>query len=152
MSDLPSSIVYVDDDETMTDVVTASFESAEVPSPAVCTSSKDFLDKIGELKPELILMDLQMPDMNGPDTIVALRETDFVNVPIIFMTGFTDVTMSDEYKNLGVIGVIHKPFEVETLVDTIKGIWAESQGGGGDSPAEETGGDEASTEEPSAEE
>ena len=147
MSDLPSHIVYVDDEDAMRQLVTTCFERAEgETSPTTCETSKEFLEKIGDLKPELLLLDLNMPDMSGPDTIAALKETDYATVPIIFMTGYKDVTMTDEYKSLGVIGVIHKPFETASLVDTIKGFWSASQSGAEAAPAEE-----APAEEPPAE-
>jgi len=77
-----------------------------------------------ELQPDLILLDLRMPDMNGSDTINELRKTPSYNhAPVIFVTERTKVTMIDAYKVLGVIGVIHKPLDPKTLKSQILGYW-----------------------------
>jgi CheY-like chemotaxis protein len=65
-----------------------------------------------------------MKKMNGPDVVNALRQRpESAHVPIIFITG-TRVVMTDEYKNLGVIGVIPKPFDIGKLADEIARLWA----------------------------
>lgn len=125
MSNFPNRIVYVDDEAEMRNIVKKVFEHSDRDIVLVtCSSGRELLNRLRELQPDLILLDLQMPDMNGPDTIEELRkDEDAIDTPIIFMTGKKDVIMLENYKNLGVIGIIHKPFDVVTLLETIEGFW-----------------------------
>ncbi len=127
MSEFPERIVYVDDTDSMRAALRISLEASDEEFILVtCRSGSELLSRIRELHPDLILLDLRMPDMSGPDTIEALRKIeDYEHTPVIFVTGETQVKMDKHYKKLGVIGVIHKPLELSTLSDTIKALWQE---------------------------
>lgn len=123
----PSRVAYVDDDFELRQLVRAAFESYSSDDKivvATCGSGQEMLSRLRELQPNLILLDLKMPEMSGPDMVDLLRENDLgKDIPVIFMTGETKVVMNDIYKALGVIGVIHKPFDIANLVDQINEIW-----------------------------
>ncbi len=88
----------------------------------------ELLTRLKELQPDIILLDLKMPKMSGPDVITELRKKPYgIKVPIIFMTG-TRVVMTEQYRDLGVIGVIHKPFDIAKLADEIGAMWRAHQG------------------------
>lgn len=123
----PSRIVYVDDDFDIRQIVRASFEKNDPDGKTVlatCGSGQELLSRLRELQPNLILLDLHMPDMNGPDTLDFLRSNDDgKEVPVIFITGKTKVVMEEHYKSLGVIGIIYKPFNADTLPQDVLKIW-----------------------------
>lgn len=124
---IPRRIICVDDFDDVRQLARSSFESSEHAKDivvATCSSGKELMSRLRELQPNLVLLDLNMPDMNGPDTIEALRNTpDGEGISIIFLTTRTNVQMSDAYKNLGVIGIVHKPLDAETFPETIFKIW-----------------------------
>ncbi|MEM7679924.1 MAG: response regulator [Pseudomonadota bacterium] len=123
----PGRIVFVDDDNDIRQVVRDSFQMADVSKDVViatCGSGGELLKRLNELQPALILLDLHMPGMNGIDFIHTLRDhKDGAHTPVIFLTGETRVEMKKQYEDIGVIGVIHKPFDVKTLPEQTFAIW-----------------------------
>ena len=135
----PNRIVYVDDDFDIRQIVRASFEMEDDGKlvVATCGSGSELISRLRELQPNLILLDLHMPEMDGPDVIDALRKNkDGEDVPIIFLTGDTKLVMEAHYKSLGVIGIIYKPFEPDQLLPEINKIWEKAYG-----PTDGDGGD-----------
>ena len=125
MTDFPGRLVYVDDELDIRTIVRESLEGAGFNGAfAACGSGKELLNRLTVLQPELIMLDLKMPEMDGLDTIEALQEhEDAAGVPIIFVTGAIKVEMLEKYNKLGVIGVIHKPFDFDALMESIQKIW-----------------------------
>ncbi len=125
MTDFPKRLVFVDDEKDVRRVVRDIIERIHPDIMLVtCATGEELLNRLRELQPDLILLDLRMPDMSGPDIVHELRaREEGASVPVIFMTGATKIAMNDEYKELGVIGVIHKPFEVMKLPEDIGTLW-----------------------------
>jgi CheY-like chemotaxis protein len=74
-------------------------------------------------KPDLILLDVMMPGMDGPATLEKLREAeDGRSTPVIFMTAKVQKAEIDRLLGLGVRGLIPKPFDPMTLPDEIRRI------------------------------
>lgn len=124
---LPERIVYVDDDPDLREIMTLIFEREGYERMfAVCGSGHELLQRLRVLQPELILLDLKMPDMDGPGVVSALKNHDMgARVPIIFVTGAVKVEMMEYYQSLGVLGVIHKPLDPAELFASIGALWAE---------------------------
>ncbi len=141
MSDFPMRIVHVDDDPDMRDIVKMSLMRAVDDEDFVivsCPDGNELLTRIRELTPELIIMDLSMPKMDGPEMIKwLLKSPDYDNPSIIFLTGKEKVEMLDDYKRLGVIGVIHKPFSPKELPGKIRELWQTRPGAKSDSDDED---------------
>lgn len=128
MSDFPRRMVYVDDEPQARKIVkqTLGGDDDDAHFLVTCATGRELIARLQELQPDLILLDLRMPDMNGPDTIAALRSNPAYNNPsVIFVTERQKVKMIDEYRALGVIGVIHKPLEPKKLRVQIKELWME---------------------------
>lgn len=76
---------------------------------------------LAKIKPDLILLDIEMPDMDGFETLQLLKgKREFVNIPIIFLTSMTDASTEVRGFQLGVIDFIPKPFSAPVLVNRIK--------------------------------
>jgi len=74
--------------------------------------------------PDLILLDVMMPGMDGPTTLKSLRGHDeFAAIPVLFMTAKVQSDEVEEYLALGAVGVIHKPFDPMALSDEIRALW-----------------------------
>lgn len=74
-------------------------------------------------KPDAILLDLIMPEMDGTQTIAALKENpDTSSIPVVFLTTRTLSTDSEEMKLLGAAGILHKPFDPMTLASQLQEI------------------------------
>lgn len=88
-----------------------------------CESGKKALSKVIEFKPDLILLDVMMPEMDGPETLSELRKlSGFHNTPVAFLTAKVQPSEIDHFKALGAVDVIAKPFDPLTLADQIREI------------------------------
>ncbi len=91
---------------------------------ATCKDGQDLANQIGSLKPELILLDLKMPNMDGPAVVQRLRNNPkTAKIPVIFLTGVERIKMSDDYNKIGVIGIVHKSTAVAAMPGAIEEIW-----------------------------
>lgn len=119
MTDL-LSVLYVEDEADIRLVVELSLED-EGFDLMTCASGQEALDKAKMLTPDLILLDVMMPGMDGPTTLERLRELPHVaHAPIIFMTAKVQPAEVAYYKDLGALGVVTKPFDPMTLADEIR--------------------------------
>lgn len=126
MTDLPGRIMIIDDDDSLREVMTETLQARGNVTVAPCKDAYRAISAAEEFRPNLILLDLRMPGKDGPATLRDLREIAVLSdVPVIFVTGADKVHMQDEYRKLGVIGVIHKPFMPSELREYISGLWAE---------------------------
>ena len=72
-------------------------------------------------KPALILLDIDMPEMNGYEAIEILKSgTDTKNIPVIFLTGMSDSQDEEKGRSLGAVDYIIKPFDPPTLIACIE--------------------------------
>lgn len=119
-------ILFVEDEPDIQAVARLALEAVGKFSVEICSSGREALQKVLNLKPDLILLDVMMPGMDGPSTLKALRQQERVVVtPVIFMTAKVQPAEVAEYRALGAIGVIAKPFDPMTLADNIRAIWRE---------------------------
>lgn len=73
--------------------------------------------------PDAILLDVMMPDMNGIETLQTLQANPKIqNIPVIFLTAKTQAADQRRFMELGVVGIITKPFKAMTLAARISEI------------------------------
>jgi CheY-like chemotaxis protein len=122
-------ILLVEDDpdiQTVTSMALGSFGGYTVH---VCGSAREAIDSAASFLPDLILLDVMMPGMDGLDTLKALREIPATaTTPVIFLTARVQPADVALYSELDSLAVIRKPFEPSALVETIHGIWAKYHG------------------------
>jgi CheY-like chemotaxis protein len=80
------------------------------------------IEGLAAAKPDLILMDVMMPEIDGPAALRLLREGGS-NVPVVFMTARVQSHEVANYIALGAAGVISKPFDPLTLAQKLDDIW-----------------------------
>lgn len=123
MSDL-KRILYVEDEPDIQAIARLALEVVGGLELKVCSSGEEALDCAESFAPDLFLLDVMMPGLNGPDTLRALQDIPAVaGLPAIFMTAKVQPAEILEYKAIGAIDVIAKPFDPMTLSDQIKEIW-----------------------------
>ncbi|MCP5104080.1 MAG: response regulator [bacterium] len=117
-------IMYVDDDADLRKIAKLSLAVKGGFDVHVCESGEKALTDVTEFQPDLIILDVIMPDMDGPETLTALRNLPEISqVPIFFMTARLQPDELNRYKRLGAAGVIRKPFHPMTLADKINELW-----------------------------
>jgi CheY-like chemotaxis protein len=122
-------ILYVEDEPDIQAVAKLALESVGGFTVKICGSGSEALKEAPGFTPDLILLDVMMPGMDGPTTFKALREIpQMAATPVIFMTAKVQPHEVAHYKELGAIDVISKPFDPMTLSTTINDIWRRHHG------------------------
>lgn len=116
-------ILFVEDDPDIQVVATLALESLGGFSVASCGSGSEALSRFGEIAPDLVLLDVMMPGMDGPATLEALRRLPSGDVPVVFMTARVQAHEIARYREMGAADVIAKPFDPMTLAETVQTIW-----------------------------
>lgn len=123
MSEL-KRILYVEDEPDIQAVAKIALEAVGGFELKVFSSGEEALANAVSYAPDLLLLDVMMPGMDGPTTLKALKELpELANTPAIFMTAKVQPAEVAEYKALGALDVIAKPFDPMTLSENIKAIW-----------------------------
>lgn len=121
-------LFYVDDEEDIREVVEFALED-EGFEFQLCASGQDALDKAAAFKPDLILLDVMMPGLDGPGTLRELRRIKGCkHTPVVFCTAKVQPKEVEELKALGAVDVIAKPFDSMGLPDQIRAIWERLHG------------------------
>jgi len=119
-------ILYVEDEPDIQEVAKIALESVGGFLLKVCSSGEEALKNAEEFAPQLLLLDVMMPGMDGPTTLAELRKlATIVDVPAIFMTAKVQPQEIEHFKSLGAIDIIAKPFDPMTLATTIRNSWSE---------------------------
>jgi len=122
-------VLYVEDEPDIQAVAKLALEMLGGFTVEICSSGSEAIDKIAAFQPQLILLDVMMPGMDGPTTLGRLREiAQFAATPAIFMTARVQPAEVSGYKALGAADVIPKPFDPMTLAAQVKDIWARCHG------------------------
>ncbi len=91
----------------------------------VASSGTEAVEVAATCAPDVILLDVMMPGMDGAATLAALQaDARTKTVPVIFMTAKVQRHEIDRYRALGAVGVISKPFDPITLSDQVREIAA----------------------------
>lgn len=118
-------ILMVDDDPSILMIAQISLEKVGQWTVQVVDSGRKALELLDFYKPDLILLDVMMPGMDGPTTFKKLQENqELMSTPVIFMTAKVQKNEVESYCNLGAAGVISKPFDPLTLPTEIRAIIA----------------------------
>ena len=91
---------------------------------ASCESGADALAQAPDFMPDLVLLDVMMPGMDGPMTLAELRKLPSCSdVAVVFMTAKAQPGEIAKFRSLGAVDVITKPFDPLTLCQQIGALW-----------------------------
>jgi CheY-like chemotaxis protein len=114
-------VLHIDDEPDILDIVSASLGLDPEIDVRDCGSGADGLVAAAEWRPDLILLDVMMPVMDGPATLAHLRANPrTANIPVVFMTARVQQQDLADFKSLGAAGVITKPFDPMTLAAAVR--------------------------------
>ncbi|CEG56919.1 response regulator [Legionella fallonii] len=121
------NILYAEDEEDIRSIAQIALEDIGSFTVKYCKNGYEVLETIKNFVPDLLLLDVMMPEMDGPTTLKELRKTDtYSSIPAIFMTAKIQTNELEEYKSIGAIDVIGKPFDPMTLAESIQKAWLKS--------------------------
>ena len=116
-------ILIVDDQKGVRRLLEELF-SKEGWEVRVAGDGLEALAKVKELVPDLILMDVKMPNMNGLEATCEIMKID-TNIPIILMTAYGEIEVVKQALDAGVKRCISKPFDIMVLRDMVDNLMME---------------------------
>jgi len=120
-------ILYVEDDEDIAEVAVMALEALGNFEVTHCLSGKSAIESYLSVAPQLVLIDVMMPEMDGLETITELtKEYGPSLAPFIFMTARAQLHEQAVYREMGALEVIIKPFDPLTLCGDIEKVWSQN--------------------------
>lgn len=116
-------ILVIDDEDGIREIIQICLEAVAGWQVFTAASGSEGLENAQKTLPDAILLDVMMPDMDGPTTFRQLRANAVTqHIPTILLTAKAKISEQQQFINLGVTGVITKPFKAQDLVDQMREI------------------------------
>ena len=122
-------VMHVEDDESIRTVAEIALVDVAGFELLSCDSGQSALAQAADFAPQLILLDVMMPRMDGLQTLAALRQLPVTtHTPVVFMTAKIQQNEKQQYIDAGAIAVIEKPFDPMLLGDTLHQLYNQQSG------------------------
>jgi two-component system, OmpR family, response regulator len=120
-----SRILYVDDDASMCELVRTALADQSEFNVVTCSSGFEALIIVGQLRPDLILLDVSMPRLDGVQTLECLRAMELGHhTPVVFVAAGRSQIELRRLQAAGATDVITVPFDPAELPRLIRAIWS----------------------------
>ena len=113
-------ILYVDDEPDLREVAQICLELDPDFEVRTCSSGALALEELDRWRPDLVLLDVMMPTMDGPETLKRIRQSSGESLPVVFITARASEGDAAKLKALGAQGVIAKPFDPMRLAEHVR--------------------------------
>jgi len=124
MSGTLKRVLYAEDEADIQEIVRISLEEIGNYELKVCSSGEELIESYEQFSPDLILLDVMMPGMDGVSTFEKLKTMpEYTGTPVVFMTAKVQVNEVQQYKEIGALEVISKPFNPMSLPEQLEDIW-----------------------------
>ncbi|SHJ10290.1 Response regulator receiver domain-containing protein [Shimia gijangensis] len=122
-------ILHVEDDPDIQAIVKICLETIGGYELLQCLSGREAIEQAESYAPDLFVLDMMMPGMNGVETLEALRENAaLTDVPAIFVTSLNAAGKHEKSIQDLAIGMIPKPFDPTLLAEQIQDLWSQNVG------------------------
>lgn len=117
-------ILLVDDDADIRTICTLSLETIGGYDVQTCINGREALDCISSFDPDLVVLDVMMPELDGPSTLARLKEDGVTgNVPVVFLTARSGPEDTARFLEMGARAVVPKPFDPVALPGVLRSIY-----------------------------
>src|SRR5690348_1058385 len=121
---MPKRILLADDSITIQKVVELTFSDGDYEVTAVNNGARA-IQKLGEMRPDIILSDIIMPEKNGYEVCEYVKShPEFRNIPVVLLTGTFEPFDPDRAEKAGCDAVVTKPFESQSLIHKVEELIA----------------------------
>lgn len=111
-------LLYVDDNDEIREIAEMCLELSDEIETRTCASGREGLELCRSWSPDLVLMDVMMPEMDGITAFKIMKDTpELAHIPVVFITARIQCQEVQDYIDLGALGVIEKPFEPTELAE-----------------------------------
>lgn len=119
----PRRVLIIDDDDDIREVAAVVFDLAGHYEVTAAASGSAGILLALEGRPDVILLDVMMPEMDGPATFARLQESDVTRtIPVVFLTAKIQPADRRRLSDLGAHGIIAKPFDPTRLAGEVAAI------------------------------
>jgi len=119
----PRRILVVDDEPDIREVATLALEAVGGHVVLQAASGREALAVAEAERPDAIVLDVMMPELDGPSTVVRLRERAATrDVPVVLLTAKVGAADRQRFDALGVRGVLTKPFDAMALAGELAAL------------------------------
>jgi len=115
---MEEKVLLVDDEKDFLDALGERMENRGM-NVSTTTSAKEAVKKVQEESYDAIVLDLQMPEMDGIEVLKAIKKIN-PDMQVILLTGHATVEKGIEAMKLGAMDLIEKPADIETIAEKIK--------------------------------
>lgn len=123
MSDL-ERVLYIEDEPDIRAVATIALQQIGGLTLKCCANGPEGLDALRGFAPQLVLLDVMMPGMDGPTVLANIRQhTEYNHIPVVFITAKVQTAEVEDLMKLGAFAVISKPFSPMDIADQLRSIW-----------------------------
>ncbi|MEL7495584.1 MAG: response regulator [Cyanobacteria bacterium J06554_11] len=120
---ISKKILMIDDETDIQTVARIGLTMMKDWQVSTANSGREGIQQAKSHLPDVILLDVMMPDMDGLATLKALKSDAVTRpIPVIFLTAKSQAVNRRQFYELGAQGVIHKPFDPTTLASQISGF------------------------------
>lgn len=117
-------ILYVEDEADIRAVARVALQHVGGFTVKLCADGAEAVRDAADFAPDMILLDVMMPGLDGPRTLAALRAVpSLAEVPIAFLTAKVQSDELAHLMSLGALGVIPKPFDAMQLAQRVRAMW-----------------------------
>jgi DNA-binding NarL/FixJ family response regulator len=128
MSDRAKSVLIVDDGPLLRQKLSERLRrEGDFEVCGEAGDGQEAIEKVQQLQPDLIIMDLSMPKMNGLDAVRILRKL-IPSIPIIVFSNYSDAFVKKLALSLGVAAVISKSQNISVLLSAARGLFLQRAG------------------------
>ncbi len=131
---MPKRILLADDSITIQKVVELTFSDGDYEVTAVNNGARA-IQKLGEMRPDIILSDIIMPEKNGYEVCEYVKShPEYRNIPVVLLTGTFEPFDPDRAEKAGCDAVVTKPFESQSLIHKVEELIAQAKVGAATPP------------------
>lgn len=112
-------LLFVDDEEAVRTSINMVFKTKSNYQTLLAASGGEALQIAAQEKPDLVLLDMRLPDMSGEEVFEKLKTTN-PDIKVIFFTGVSQEAVAQKVQALGAAGYLTKPFDALKLEDYFK--------------------------------
>jgi CheY-like chemotaxis protein len=117
------TVLLVDDEEDIRTIAELSLGAVGGFEVRLAGSGAEALSATEAWTPDVIVLDVMMPGLDGPSTLARLRaQATTATTPVVFMTAKVQASEVERWRALGVVGVLPKPFDPMTLAGELRRI------------------------------
>lgn len=116
-------VLIVDDDDDIRTIAALALRTVGKMTVSMARSASDAIELLKVQQPDLVLLDVMMPGMDGTSFFASLKkQPDLAHIPVVFMTARAHGGEIERYLAMGAAGFVAKPFDPMTLAERLRSI------------------------------